>query len=90
MNVIVIEDRVRIPSGLNSLEAYRQWARSDEYPERGRFSYLNGEMWVDLSMGQLFSHNGVKTQFTVILGRPDGSAGRLLLFRRHLMEQCRG
>jgi Uma2 family endonuclease len=75
VNVIVIEDRVRIPSGLNSLEAYRQWARSDEYPERGRFSYLNGEIWVDLSMEQLFSYNAVKTQFTVILGALIGSAG---------------
>lgn len=37
-------------------------------PEHGWFSYLNGEVWVDLSMEQLFSHNRVKTQFTVVLG----------------------
>jgi Uma2 family endonuclease len=69
VNVIVIEDRVRIPSGLNSLEAYRQWARSDKYPERGRYAYLNGETWVDLSMEQPYTHNRVKTKFTTALDR---------------------
>jgi Uma2 family endonuclease len=68
MNVIVIEDKVRIPGGLDTLDAFRTWARSEEFPERGRYAYLNGEMWVDLSMEQLFSHNHVKTQFTVTLG----------------------
>jgi Uma2 family endonuclease len=68
MSVIVIEDKVRIPAGLDTLEAFRTWAKSDQYPGRGRYAYLNGEMWVDLSMEQLFSHNNVKTQFTVTLG----------------------
>lgn len=68
MSAIVIEDRVRIPAGIDSLEAFRTWARSDDFPERGRFAYLNGEIWVDLSMEQLFTHNTVKTQFTIVLG----------------------
>jgi Uma2 family endonuclease len=68
MSTIVIEEKVRIPGGLDSLEAFRTWARSDEFPERGRYAYLNDEMWVDLSREQLFSHNDVKTQFTITLG----------------------
>ena len=68
MSAIVIEDKVRIPAGLDSLEAFRQWVRSDEFPEHGRYAYLNGEMWVDLSMEQVFTHNNVKTQFTIALG----------------------
>src|SRR5262245_5497730 len=75
MNVIVIEDKVRIPAGLDSLEAFRRWARSDDFPERGRYAYLNGELWVDLSMEQLFSHNLVKTQFTIDLGSLVRAAG---------------
>jgi Uma2 family endonuclease len=67
-SVIVIEDKVRIPNGFDSLEAFRNWARSEDYPERGWYAYLNGEIWVDLSMEQLFSHNQVKTQFSVALG----------------------
>jgi Uma2 family endonuclease len=67
MNVIVIEDKVRIPGGLDTLDAFRARARSEEFPERGRYAYLNGEMWVDLSREQPFTHNRVKTKFTTTL-----------------------
>jgi Uma2 family endonuclease len=63
---IVLMDTVRIPP-LSDQEAFRRWARSPEFPERGRFSYLNGELWVDLSMEQLFSHNRVKPKFAAVL-----------------------
>jgi Uma2 family endonuclease len=68
MSTIVIADQIRIPSWVNDLESFRRWARSDDYPERGWVSFLNGEIWVDTSMEQLFTHNRVKTQFTIALG----------------------
>lgn len=67
-SAVVIEDRVSIPGWVDDLESFRRWARSGNMPEQGWFSYLNGEVWVDLSMEQLFSHNRVKTQFTIVLG----------------------
>lgn len=67
-SAVVIEDKVRIPGWVDSLESFRQWARSGDMPEHGWFSYLDGELWVDLSMEQLFSHNRVKTTFTIVLG----------------------
>jgi Uma2 family endonuclease len=30
--------------------------------------YFDGDIWVDLSMEQLYVHNRVKTQFTIVLG----------------------
>jgi Putative restriction endonuclease len=66
-NAIVIEDRVRIPAGLDSLEAFRNWARSEEFPEHGRYAYLDGETRVDLSMEQPYTHNRVKTKITTTL-----------------------
>ncbi|HEV3257236.1 MAG TPA: Uma2 family endonuclease [Gemmataceae bacterium] len=68
MSAVVIADRVRIPAWVVDLESFRRWARSDEFPDQGRFSYLRGEVWVDLSMEQLFSHNQVKTEYTVVVG----------------------
>ena len=68
MSTIVVADQARIPSWVNDLESYRRWARTDDYPERGWVSFLNGEIWVDMSMEQLFTHNQVKTEFTVVLG----------------------
>ena len=67
-SAVVIEDRVFIPGWVDDLESFRRWVRSGDMPEHGWFSYLNGEVWVDLSMEQLFSHNRAKTQFTVVLG----------------------
>ena len=67
MSTIVIADQVRIPSGVNDLESFRRWARSRNDSERGWVSFLNGEIWVDTSMEQLFTHNQVKTQFAVVL-----------------------
>ena len=68
MSTVVVADQVRIPSWVNDLESFRRWSRSDQYPERGRVSFLDGEIWVDTHMEQLFTHNRVKTCFTVALG----------------------
>jgi Uma2 family endonuclease len=67
-SVIVIGDQVRIPAWVKDLESFRRWARSDEYPEHGWFSFLHGVLWVDLSMEQLFTHNQVKGVFTIVVG----------------------
>jgi Uma2 family endonuclease len=83
---IVIEEGARIPADVVDLESFRRWARSDEYPDHGWFSYLGGEIWVDLSMEQLFTHNQVKTRFTVVLGGlvEDGKLGYFFADRARL------
>jgi hypothetical protein len=68
MSTIVIEERIRIPDCVVDLESFRQWARSDEFPDRGRFCHLQGELWVDLMPEQLFTHNQVKGEYAIVLG----------------------
>jgi Uma2 family endonuclease len=63
-----INEDIPIPAEVVDHESYRRWARSDDFPQRGRFAFLNGLLWVDLSMEKLYSHNRVKTQYTVVLG----------------------
>ena len=63
----VFEDKVAIPTWIRDLESFRRWAHSDEFPASGWFSYLAGEIWVDLSREQLFSHNRVKAEITAVL-----------------------
>ncbi len=53
---------------MTDLPSFRKWARSDEFPEEGRICYLEGEVWIDLSKEQIFSHNLVKTEFYRVLG----------------------
>jgi Uma2 family endonuclease len=64
---VVLHENVRIPAGVDELEAFRRWAKSDEFPERGRYSFLDGEVWVDLMPEQLFTHNSVKVEFSAVL-----------------------
>jgi Uma2 family endonuclease len=69
---------VRIPPSIDDLEAFRHWLHSDEFPEEGRICYLRGEVWVDMSKEQVFSHNQVKTEYTRSLANlaRDSALGR--------------
>ena len=62
---IVINGNVRVPA--HDLASFREWARSEARPERGRFSYLDGTLWIDLGMEQWFSHNDVKAEIDGVL-----------------------
>jgi Uma2 family endonuclease len=59
MNAIVISEQARIPTWVADLDSFRRWARSEAFPEHGQFSYLNGDLWVDLSMERA-AHNQIK------------------------------
>jgi Uma2 family endonuclease len=60
---VVVENRITIPGWIDSLEAYRRWAESDEYPQSGWVSYLDGTIWVDPNMEEFLAHNQVKYAF---------------------------
>lgn len=60
MGTVTFEDRLTIPEGVTDHASFRAWARSDQFPEQGGISWLAGEIWVDISLGNLFAHNQVK------------------------------
>jgi hypothetical protein len=59
---------VSIPAGIGDLAAFRRWLCSDDFPERLCVCYLDGLLWVDLTMEQLYTHNRVKLAVTLVLG----------------------
>jgi Uma2 family endonuclease len=59
---------VRIPAWVVDRLSFRRWLNSDTFPELGRISFLAGEVWVDMSKEQIFSHNQVKQEFNLVLG----------------------
>jgi Uma2 family endonuclease len=67
MTVQFYQETVQIPAGINDLDAFRRWAKSDDFPRCGRFAFLRGKVWVDMTMEQAFSHNQVKLEFTMVL-----------------------
>jgi Uma2 family endonuclease len=76
-----LDEEVRIPEWVVDLHSFRRWTDSDEFPEEGRIDYLEGEIWIDMSWEQLFSHNQCKTEFTGILGSviKSGKLGRFFM-----------
>lgn len=67
MASVVFEQHTRIPLGLSSLEQFRAWARSDEFPENGRIDYTHGDIEVDMSPEDLFTHGSLKTALIAAL-----------------------
>lgn len=68
MPYLLPEIDATIPDGLTKLDAFRSWAKSDDFPERGRFAFLNGTVWMDQSKEAGNAHNRVKTAFAIGLG----------------------
>src|ERR1051326_4433986 len=67
--IVVDQETVRIPEGVGlSLENFRQWVYSEDFPETGRICYLNGEVWVDMSKEQVFTHNLIKQEYNLVVG----------------------
>lgn len=81
MVTFVIEsDQVSVPEWVTDLDSFRRWADSEDFPETGRICYLNGEVWIDMSKEQIFTHIDVKSEFVAVL-RPlvkTAQMGRLL------------
>lgn len=76
MPVIVFEpDGIEIPAGITSLEQFREWARSEGFPERGRIDWIAGRLEVDMSPEDLFTHgtpkSAIATQLGLLLQEPE-------------------
>lgn len=67
LSTMVLQPDLRIPFCVVDLDSFREWAKSDDFPDRGRYSYLNGELWVDVMPEQLFTHNGIKVEFASVI-----------------------
>lgn len=59
---------VSVPSWVTDLDAFRRWVDMDDFPETGRIWFLKGEVWVDMSREQIYTHGQVKTEITVVVG----------------------
>lgn len=62
-----IEDRIQIPESVFDLEGYRNWIKSDAFPEGVRTTYVGGEVLIEMSPEALERHNKVKTAITAAI-----------------------
>jgi len=61
-------EAVDIPDWVNDLESFRRWADADDFPEKGQIWFLKGNVWVDMSKEQIFTHVSVKGKFAIVVG----------------------
>jgi Uma2 family endonuclease len=61
------EGDISVPETVRDLESFRAWVHSDSVPEKLRLFYLDGEVWIDMSKEQLFTHVAIKDLFTAVL-----------------------
>jgi Uma2 family endonuclease len=57
---VFVTEGINVPGWIVDLDTYRQWAISEDYPCSGWVAFLNGTIFVDPHMEELFTHNQVK------------------------------
>jgi len=62
MTTVLFEGQVEIPLGIKDLTDFRQWALSEDFPQRGRIDYVAGRIEVDMSPEDFFTHGTLKTE----------------------------
>lgn len=59
---------LHIPANAVTLAGFRAWTESEEFPEKGvRATFINGEIYLDMSMEDLETHAAVKTETSWVL-----------------------
>jgi Uma2 family endonuclease len=56
--------RVTVPSWVTDIHSFLRWTDSNDFPTEYRVWWLNGEVWIDMSKEQIFTHVLVKTEFS--------------------------
>lgn len=73
---LILDEDLRIPAEVYTLASFRRWSQGGEFPSRGRIDYLDGEVEVDLSPEDLYTHGIVKTAIAGELFTLVSKAGR--------------
>jgi Uma2 family endonuclease len=56
-----------MPTGSMTLDEFRQWTYSDDFPQTGLIAYLGKEIFVDMSPERLKSHGSVKSEVCTVV-----------------------
>lgn len=62
-------EEVRIPASAYNWEGFRAWAVSDDYPDRGKITFADGELIIDMSPESFEEQGAVKTEVSRVLAQ---------------------
>lgn len=57
-----------LPPDLRDFASFREWAGADDFPERVRVTYVDGEVIIDISNEEINTHAALKTHLVGTLG----------------------
>jgi Uma2 family endonuclease len=60
LELVIVDEVLQVPRDAWTLEGFRQWAASPDFPERGRISFIAGELIIDMSPEEAENHIKVK------------------------------
>ena len=63
------QEEWKLPLDVGSLSAFTQWCRSESFPDQGRIDFVKGDIEVDMSPEDLFTHGTVKTHLVSALAQ---------------------
>jgi len=66
-SVLVRGAPLSIPPDANTLEGFRRWSSGESFPEKGRIDFLDGELDIDVSPEDIYTHGGAKTALAAAL-----------------------
>lgn len=89
---IIFDEDLVIPVAALSLAGFRRWAHSSAFPERGRIDFLAGNVEVDMSPEDLFTHGEPKRAIAVALGLMvvEGNLGHMFIDRTRVSSMAAG
>jgi Uma2 family endonuclease len=88
-HAIVVEENLRIPKDAFTFEGFQRWVESDDFPETGRIDYLEGNVEVDMSPEDLYTHSAVKTAVVSTLAKlvVDPDLGEVFIDRTRITSR---
>ncbi len=66
MKTIIFAEHLTVPESVHDHDSFRRWVTADDFPEKVRVSYLDGNIWVDLPM-ERHAHNQCKFEISTVL-----------------------
>jgi Uma2 family endonuclease len=67
-HAVIFEHELRIPTDAFTQEGFADWVASESFPESGRIDFLAGDVEVEMSPEDLYTHGAVKTAVVLTLG----------------------
>ncbi len=64
---IRIDNQLDIPPGIETLDAFRRWVHSDDFPDQGRIDWVGGKLEIEIAPDSVFWHSSPKTEIGTVI-----------------------